>query len=100
MGWKGARKKAQDTKKQKVRGENTGHSQTQQCVGERLDRETKRASEKKKKSERQEHSSLTAIVGERLGWTGARKKQGTRILAEEDYTTACKFLVQKALKEV
>jgi len=93
-------KRAQDSEK-KVRGENMGNSQTQQCVGERLDRETKRVSEKKKKkSERREHSSLTAIVGERLGRTGAWKKQGTRILAEEDYTTVCKFLVQKALKEV
>ena len=40
-------KKAQDTKKTKSKSENTGHSQIQQCIGERLDRETKKASEKK-----------------------------------------------------
>jgi len=39
-------KRARDSEK-KVRGKNTGNSQIQQCVGERLDRETKNASEKK-----------------------------------------------------
>jgi len=39
-------KRAWDSEK-KVRGKNTGNSQTQQCIGERLDRETKNASEKK-----------------------------------------------------
>ena len=36
-----------------------GHSQTQQCVGERLDREMKRASEKKKKKKREARTQLT-----------------------------------------
>jgi len=81
-----------------------GHSQTQQCVGERLDRETKKASEKKNKarsentghsqtqqcigerldketkkagektSKKQEYGSLTVIVGKKLGWIVAQKR--------------------------
>ena len=50
-------KRARDSEK-KVRGENTGNSQTQQCVGERLDRETKNASEKKQSNKRK-YGALT-----------------------------------------
>jgi len=51
-------KKARDTKKTKSESENMGHSQIQQCVGERLDRETKKASEKKQ-SDKQKYGALT-----------------------------------------
>ena len=79
-----------------------GHSQTQQCVGERLDRETKKASEKKQsnkrkygaltntamcwgeadkvtkkageKKKREARTRLTAMVGKKLGQIVARKR--------------------------
>jgi len=46
-------KKAWDSEKKKVRGENTGHSQ--QCVGERLDRDMKKASEQRARSKNMGH---------------------------------------------
>ena len=54
-------KKAWDTKKTKSESENTGHSQIQQCVGERLDRETKKASEKKQ-SDKRKYGALTNMT--------------------------------------
>jgi len=66
-----------------VRGENTGHSQTQQCVGERLDRETKKVSEKKQ-SDKRKYRALTNTAmcwGEAdkvMKKAGEKKKQEAR----------------------
>jgi len=60
-GWTGRRKT--QVKKSKAISENTGHSQIQQCIGERLDKVTKKAGEKKK------------ARGEKLGRIVARKRR-------------------------
>ena len=63
-------KKARDTKKTKSESENTGHSQ--QCVGERLDRDTKKASEKNKaRSENMGYSQRWLT----RGWDGQGHKK-------------------------
>ena len=54
LGWTRAQKKRRTVKKKKVRGKNMGHSQ--QCVGERLDRDMKKASEQRARSKNTGHS--------------------------------------------
>jgi len=83
-------------KKKKVRGENMGHLQTQQCVGERLDRETKKTGETTKQEARIQgtHSDRWQEVGTDSGMKKARDGcwRGLHHYMQ--------IFVQKALKEV